>query len=409
MNIAMLTDTYFPQVNGVSTSVFLFRKHLEKLGHRVYIVSPVGPKGDPYFFKVKGFRTMQAKDQKIALPNAKHILEFLEANQITHLHSHSPLSMGWTALWLQKRYGYVHFHTYHTLLVDYRHYMPRFFRPTKKLIQEFSKWFCSEVDCVIAPTLEMKNELASYGLKKPIQVIPTGIDTALFQTAEPVDLREKYRLPKESFIALFAGRIAKEKNIVFLLEVAERLIRKGYPFFLVLVGNGPYFEELSEIVRKKRLSENVIFAGEMKREELASYYRSADCFTFASTSETQGLVVLEAQAAGLPVIAVAQKGVKSSLSDGEGCFLTENPDVDFFVDKLLVLMKNQLLRQEMKYQGMNYVQKRWSIEVFAKQVSDLYGTYEKPETYTPKKMFEFSELWMWLTGKLRNIQDNIFK
>jgi len=187
------------------------------------------------------------------------------------------------------------------------------------------------------------------------------------------------------------------------------LIRKGYPFFLVLVGNGPYFEELSEIVRKKRLSENVIFAGEMKREELASYYRSADCFTFASTSETQGLVVLEAQAAGLPVIAVAQKGVKSSLSDGEGCFLTENPDVDFFVDKLLVLMKNQLLRQEMKYQGMNYVQKRWSIEVFAKQVSDLYGTYEKPETYTPKKMFEFSELWMWLTGKLRNIQDNIFK
>ena len=118
---------------------------------------------------------------------------------------------------------------------------------------------------------------------------------------------------------------------------------------------------------------------------------------------------MEAQAAGLPVIAVAQKGVKSSLSDGEGCFLTENPDVDFFVDKLLVLMKNQLLRQEMKYQGMNYVQKRWSIEVFAKQVSDLYGTYEKPETYTPKKMFEFSELWMWLTGKLRNIQDNIFK
>ncbi|HOM54711.1 MAG TPA: glycosyltransferase, partial [Thermotogota bacterium] len=185
MNIAMLTDTYLPHVNGVSTSLFLFRKHLERLGHRVYIVSPVGQKGDPYFFKVMGFRSMQVKDQRIALPNTKRILDFLETNQITHLHSHAPLSMGWTALWLQKRYGFIHFHTYHTLLVDYLHYIPRFFRPTKKVIQEFSKWFCSEVDCTIAPTTEMKNELMAYGMKKPIHVIPTGIDTDLFRTAAP--------------------------------------------------------------------------------------------------------------------------------------------------------------------------------------------------------------------------------
>lgn len=409
MNIAMLTDTYLPQVNGVSTSLFLFRKHLERLGHRVYIVSPVGQKGDPYFFKVMGFRTMQVKDQRISLPNTKRILDFLETNQITHLHSHSPLSMGWTALWLQKRYGFIHFHTYHTLLVDYLHYIPRFFRPTKKVIQEFSKWFCSEVDCTIAPTIEMKNELMAYGMKKPIHVIPTGIDTDLFRTAAPIDLRAKHHLPKESFIALFAGRIAKEKNIVFLLEVVERMIRKGLSFYLILVGNGPFFEELSEIVRKKRLSENVIFAGEMKREELASYYRSADCFTFASTTETQGLVVLEALAAGLPVIAVAQKGVKSSLSEGEGSFLTEHPNVDFFVEKALLLMKDPELRQQMRGKGMEYVQKHWSIDVFAQHVSDLYGQFQKPEQYTPQKMFEFSELWMWVTGKLRNIQDNIFK
>ena len=409
MNIAMLTDTYLPHVNGVSTSLFLFRKHLERLGHRVYIVSPVGQKGDPYFFKVMGFRSMQVKDQRIALPNTKRILDFLETNQITHLHSHAPLSMGWTALWLQKRYGFIHFHTYHTLLVDYLHYIPRFFRPTKKVIQEFSKWFCSEVDCTIAPTTEMKNELMAYGMKKPIHVIPTGIDTDLFRTAAPIDLRAKHHLPKESFIALFAGRIAKEKNIVFLLEVVERMIRKGHSFYLVLVGNGPFFEELSEIVRKKRLSENVIFAGEMKREELASYYRSADCFTFASTTETQGLVVLEALAAGLPVIAVAQKGVKSSLSEGEGCFLTEHPNVDFFVEKALLLMKDPELRQQMRGKGMEYVQKHWSIDVFAQHVSDLYGQFQKPEQYTPQKMFEFSELWMWVTGKLRNIQDNTFK
>jgi glycosyltransferase involved in cell wall biosynthesis len=409
MNIAMLTDTYFPQVNGVSTSVYLFRKNLEKLGHRIYIVSPVGPKGDPYFFKVKGFRTMQQKDQKIALPDAKHLLQFLEDNQITHIHSHSPLSMGWTALWLQKRYGYVHFHTYHTLLVEYRHYMPRLFRPSRKLTQEFSKWFCSEVDCVIAPTTEMKKELEGYGLKKEIQVIPTGIDTDLFQTAQMVDLRKLYHLPKDAFISLFAGRMAKEKNITFLFEVTERLVRSGAPFYLVLVGNGPYYEELVEIVRKKKLNDRIIFAGEMPRTQLAGYYRSADCFSFASTSETQGLVVLEALAAGLPVIAVAQKGVKNVLKNGEGCFLTDTPDAAFFTEQITQLMKKPELRETASAEAVAYIKKNWSINLFAEKVSELYKKYQKPEQYVPKKMFEFSELWMWLTGKLRSIQDNIFK
>lgn len=365
MKIAMFTDTYIPQINGVATSVHIFRKYLEKRGHEVYIVAPVGPDDDECVLKVKGVTWPTEKQHKIAIAFSGKLRNFVKERKIEILHSHDPFVLGFRALKMQKEFSLPHVHTYHTLLVEYRHYIPKPFTPSKKMVADFSGWFCNMVNSVIAPTEEIKKELLSYGVKRRIYVIPTGIDTETFSKPRR-NIRKKLNLEGKK-VLLYVGRLAKEKNVYFLLEVMKKMEKN---VVLLMVGGGPEKEKLEEKAREEGL--NIIFTGYVPREELVDYYHAADVFVFSSLTETQGLVVLESLSAGTPVVAIARKGIKNVLENGKGALLIDEENVYVFSEKVKMLLQDEKLLEKMQEAGKKYVLEKWAMDVMVERLEKVY-------------------------------------
>ncbi len=373
LNIGMLTDTYIPQVNGVATSVHLFKRYLEKLNENVYVFAPMVPKNENRAFKISGLKFFWEPQHRLAIPISHKMLNLATRLSIDIVHSHAPFSMGFQALRLSEKLGIPHVHTYHTLLTEYRHYVPLPFRPTKEAVKEFSAWFCNLTDAVIAPTDKIKEELLEYGVKVPIQVLPTGIDVENFQ--RPIidfSIKEVHSIPPENKVILYAGRIAKEKNVDFLLEAFKAIHTHYEKVTLVMVGNGPEMQEISHTAKRLGITKNVVLTGYVQRDKLVSYYRQADVFAFASVTETQGLVVLEALAAGLPVVAVAKEGIKDVLKKDVGCILLDEVERGAFVSALERILKGPEYAAKLSQDGVEYVEQNWSMKTMAQKLDEIY-------------------------------------
>lgn len=378
----MFSDTYLPQVNGVATSIHLFRRELERLGHEVYVVAPVSPPGDDKVLVVPGVTFAFEKQHRIALPNLLTIVEFLEENRVELIHSHDPFSLGFRAMRAAKLMGLPHVHTYHTLLVKYRHYIPPPLTPTEAAVKAFSRWFCNNCHVVIAPTEAIREELTAYGVNVPIDVVPTGIDVENFKIPK-TDIRVKHGIPESRKILLFVGRLAKEKNVLFILDVF-REITKEFDVHLVLVGDGPLRGDIEDRIKKYKLHERTTLTGYLKREEVIDYYICSDLFIFASVTETQGLVVLESLAAGTPVVAVAKAGVADVLVDGQGCILLKEPNMKAFVQAVKDFLTSPGFYEEQKKKAREYIERNWSMRAVTKKLVAVYrkafDLVPRPET-----------------------------
>ncbi|MGC8544661.1 glycosyltransferase family 4 protein [Athalassotoga sp.] len=372
MNIGMMSDTYIPQINGVATSVHLFKEYLEEMGNNVYVFAPVVPSNENHAFKVSGLKFFFEPQHRFAIPLSQKILKLSLKLDLEMVHSHAPFSMGFQAIRLSEKIGIPHIHTYHTLLTEYRHYLPMPLRPTEKAVKEFSMWFCNMTDAVIAPTEKIKTELMDYGVKAPIYTLPTGIDVKNFQRGLRYSIREKHGIPPNDKIILFVGRVAKEKNILFLIDTFFELHKRIDNTTLLIVGDGPEKQEIIHKVSHLGIRNKVVFAGYITREDIIEYYRQSDLFAFASITETQGLVVLEALSAGLPVVAVAKEGIADVLVEGKGCLLVEEPLIKPFVDKMENILKDRNLRLRLSDEGVNYVNQNWSMDTMAKRLQDIY-------------------------------------
>ncbi len=372
LKIGMLTDTYIPQVNGVATSVNLFKKYLENLGENVYVFAPMVPENESNAFKVSGLKFFWEKQHRLAIPISHKIANLTSRLGIEIIHSHAPFSMGFQALRISEKLGIPHVHTYHTLLTEYRHYIPLPFRPTEEAVKEFSAWFCNLTDTVIAPTEKIKEELLGYGVTVPIHILPTGIDVENFQRPLSFSVREKHSIPQNHKIILYAGRIAKEKNVDFLLESFALLRSSIKNVTLIMAGNGPEMQETLHRARRLGISQNVVLTGYVKRDMLVEYYKQSDVFAFASVTETQGLVVLEALAAGLPVVAIAKEGVKDVLKDGIGTILLDEVEMPSFVRALEKMLKDESFSQKMSEEGVKYVTEHWSMNTMARRLDEIY-------------------------------------
>lgn len=368
----MFTDTYIPQANGVATSVSLYKRVLERLGHEVYVVAPIGPE-DNSIFAIGGIQFKWEKNHII--PNSGRLLpllNFVRQKKIEVIHSHAPFALGFRALTVQRRLQIPHVHTYHTLLVEYRHYIPKPLTPSAKSVEEFSAWFCNMINRVIAPTEKIKSELLRYGVTRPVDVIPTGIDVELFESANEFDIRRRHEIDNKSRVLLFVGRLAKEKNVVFVVQVLKELLKRNYDTHLIIVGDGPERSSLEKFVRELDIESHVTFTGYMPRKMLANYYRQADLFVFASESETQGLVVLESLAAGTPVVAVAKMGIADVLMDGQGALLIKEPILSEFIEKVEQLLCDESLYDRMSKVGKEYIIRNWSIDSKALLLENSY-------------------------------------
>lgn len=380
MRIAIFTDTYRPEINGVVTSIDTYRAELERQGHEVWIFCPrYFGQDDPHPRNVRmpsiPFPFKMMKERRVAWMSPAAILRFgrVKADVI---HSQVPGNLGVGAVITSTVWRTPHVHTYHTHYMEYTHYMP-FPRPfARRAVIWIARHFCGRCSHVIVPSNGIKQEILGYGVDAPITVIPTGIDLQGRQTSTPLDdLFERYGLGdtdrlRGKRLLVSVGRLGREKNIRFLIRAASRIRDAGEPFHFFMIGDGPDREEIEEEIRARGLNDEVTITGYLRRDDVLSFLRASDLFIFASKTETQGLVLLESLAVGTPVVAISATGVDDLIGDDVGGILTPD-DPDRFAEAVIHLLRTPRLYREKRREARARAA-LWSVEGQARRVIAVY-------------------------------------
>ncbi len=311
MKIGLFSDAYLPEISGVTTVVSWLKQELERRGHEVYVYVPayIGARDnrEERVYRFRSRRFLFNTASRVALPYNRRAARTFKHLDI--IHSHTPFSLGLVALGAALRYHIPHVHTYHTHLVEYRHYLPFPLRPPKRTTEELTAAFCNRCTVITAPSTPMKEALLSYGVHRPIHVLPFGVNLELFQRPSVWDPRRELGIGADAHLYLYAGRLAVEKNLPFLVRAYKRIHAADPHSVLVIAGDGPRRRPLEELVRAEGLTDAVIFAGFLDHPRLVDLYKQADLFLFASKTETEGMVLIEAMAGGTPAVAIGEMGV----------------------------------------------------------------------------------------------------
>lgn len=377
MRLAIFTDSYYPYVSGVVNSIAGSVKELRALNHQVYIFAPRYPcscEDEEGIFRFPSVRPPTNPDYSIAIPFFWGLGRTLRNLKIDLIHVHSPFIMGRVGVTQARRLGVPVVFTYHTLYDQYVHYVPISPEITRRLTVKWTRNFCHCCDRVIVPTPRVKELLRAQGVKAPIEVLPTGVDIKRFGEGDGQKFRRQYRIPASALMLLFVGRLAKEKNVDFLLRafayLLKEIVKGEKEIFLVIVARGPEEEHLKELASLLGVRERVIFTGQLVGEDLVNSYHAADLFVFPSVTETQGLVVVEAMAAGLPVVALDAFGVGDLVSHGEDGWLSE-PVPEAFAYSTWRLLQEQGRREKMS-QAARKKAESLSSPVIARRLEKIY-------------------------------------
>jgi len=324
LNIGLFTDTYFPQINGVATSVHILEKELTSMGHNVYIFTTTNPKTQRKHnvFRMPSMPFVFLPTHRVGLFYPPQVLLKIRKLKLDIVHTHSEFSLGIFGKVVSEVAKIPQIHTYHTLWEDYVHYVAGGHIITAKMARRYSKYFCNMARAVIAPTDKARNALLSYDVKRPIRVIPTGIDFAPFAPSgfcpnEIAKLRKSLGIMPNDKVLLMLGRVAKEKSMDVIVRQMPEIIKCVPNAKLVVVGDGPARAELQALAKSLGMAERTIFTGSRPWSEIGKYYQLGDVFVSASTSETQGLTYVEAMAAGVPVVAKYDKSIAELVRHGE--------------------------------------------------------------------------------------------
>ncbi|HTD45803.1 MAG TPA: glycosyltransferase [bacterium] len=317
MNIGLFTDSYLPRSSGVVRAVDAAARGLRSRGHRVYIFAPAYPGYTDAAQDVYRFPSIAAPghaDFPLAVPYSAAHLRTLRGLRLDLIHSHSPFLLGGLGAWVAHTFHLPLVFTYHTLYAEYAHYAPLVGELTRPFIIAYTTAYCNRCDRVLVSVPAMTGILHAYGVRARIEVVPSvGIDPAEFAHPSPQTVRAWYHIPAAAPLLLFVGRLAREKGIALLLEVAAALPE----VWLLLVGDGPERQDLQAQAQRLGLGERVIFAGELDHAHVVDALHACDLFVFPSQTETLGLAVLEAMAAGRVVVAVQGGAMPDIVRDGE--------------------------------------------------------------------------------------------
>jgi 1,2-diacylglycerol 3-alpha-glucosyltransferase len=336
MKICMMTNTYLPHVGGVARSVSTFAEEFLREGHEVLVVAPefdgkpLPAKAEAMVERVPSLRNFNGSEFSVRLPLATALSNRLEEFQADIIHAHHPFLLGDTALRVAMNKNVPIVFTHHTRYEDYTHYVP-FSDAMKEIAIEVSTHYANLCDGVIAPSESIARVIRRRGVTSPIAVIPTGIDVQAFASADGTRFRARMKIPDDATVIGHVGRLALEKNLGYLAEAVALHLKQDSKARFLVVGDGPWREQLKEVFEKHGVADRLILAGKRTGRVLREAYRAMDVFAFASLSETQGMVVAEAMAAGLPVVALDASGVREVVRDGENGFLlpTKAPAEDF--------------------------------------------------------------------------------
>jgi glycosyltransferase involved in cell wall biosynthesis len=384
MKISMFTNTYLPHIGGVARSVSTFAEALQERGHAVQIIAPtfheMGKAVEQNIVRVPALQNFNGSDFSVRIPLPGIIGEAINDFAPDIIHSHHPFLLGDAALRMARAFKLPLIFTHHTLYERYTHYVPLDSATLKRFIIELATGYANLCNRVIAPSTSVKNLLLHRGVKTAIRVLPTGVDVDFFAGGDGRGFRVRNQITPETRVIGHIGRLAREKNLPYLAKaVAEAIHQKPGSCFLV-AGKGDAEREIREIFSSRNLSDQLILLGNLSGDDLADCYAAMDIFAFASQSETQGLVLVEAMAASTPVIALSASGVDDVLENGRnGTMLAANASTDDFAAALLAALNNPKQLASWRARSMETA-RQFSKEACTDKLVDLYQqTLEQEE------------------------------
>lgn len=382
MRVLFVSDVYFPRVNGVSTSIRTFREDLATCGVETLLVAPhyaqqqpAGAAEEPGVVRVPAAGVPgDPEDRRMRWRALTRALEQQSTRGFDLVHIHTPFIAHYAGVRFARRAKLPCIATYHTFFEEYLHHylpvLPR--RIGRVLARSFTRSQCRDVQALIAPSEPMRAVLLEYGVTTPIHVLPTGLPADRFRQGDGAAFRARTGLPPDVPLAIYIGRVAHEKNIGFLIDMFREVIRAMPRAMLVVAGEGPARPALEAQAAALDLRERVRFVGYLDRNtELLDCYAAADAFVFASRTETQGLVLLEAMAQGAPVVSTAELGARSILTPESGALVVPEERQAFAAEVVRVL-GDPALKAELARRGRAYA-RTWSSAFMARRLAELYA------------------------------------
>jgi glycosyltransferase involved in cell wall biosynthesis len=377
MNILMISDVYFPRVNGVSTSIATFRGSLAALGHSVMLIAPDYPTAadeDAGIVRIPSrYLLLDPEDRILKAGEILSQEHQLRDRRFDLLHIQTPFIAHHVGVKLARRLGIPCVETYHTYFEEYLyHYIP--FLPKlflKSVARALTRRQCNQMDAVVVPSQAMHEVLDDYGVRAPVSEIPTGIEPGDLPPGSRERFCSTHGIDASRPMLVHIGRVAHEKNIAFLLDVLLAVRRVVPEVLLVIAGEGPALVHLRRQALALGLERSIRFLGYLKRgPSLSDCYCAGDVFVFASATETQGLVLLEAMTLGVPVVSTAVMGTRDILAAGKGALVAGETVTDF-ADKVVRLLGDPVLRERLGREARDHAD-GWSAEVMARRLVEFY-------------------------------------
>ena len=378
MNICMFTNTYLPHVGGVARSVQFFAEDLMGMGHRVLVVAPTFPentepgRGRPSVVRVPAIQQFNGSDFSVRIPLPLYIDQEIEQFVPDIVHSHHPFLLGDAAVRVARKRNLPLVFTHHTLYEQYTHYVPVDSEALIGFVVRLSTLYANLCCQVVAPSRSIARLLSERGVTRPIEEVPTGVDIDFFADGNGEKFRREIGLPHDALVVGHLGRLAPEKNLVYLAEAVAIFMTKAPTAHFLVIGDGPSRSEIKRIFVKRQLEDRLHLAGKATGDRLRDAYGAMDLFVFSSTSETQGMVLVEAMAAGKPVIALDASGSREVIRDKEnGRLLPEKASPADFAAALWQFQSEPGLKEMWTSEARRTAQ-QFSRAVCAQKMENLY-------------------------------------
>ncbi len=404
MNILMMTNTFTPFVGGVEKSILAFTGQYRKLGHRVVIVAPEfenQPEREEDVIRVPAIPNFNGSNFSLQLPVPGFLANALGTFKPDVVHAHHPFLLGDTALRVAYTQDVPLVFTHHTLYEQYTHYLPFDSEGLKQFVVELAAGYADLCDQVFAPSQSMAEIVLGRGVRTPVEVVPTGIELSEYAASDRRKARSWLALPQDALVIGFVSRLAPEKNLEFLSESVARVLTAEPDAYFLVIGDGPEKEKVREIFFSRGLEERLRFAGVLEGCMLIDAYHAMDVFVFASKSETQGMVLVEAMAAGVPVVGIRAPGVQDVIEDDVNGRLVTEEDPKLFSHVIRSILKAPALRKKDLRLNALKTAGDYSIAACARKALQAYA---RLKTNSKREYPEGDEAW---SGALRRIKAEI--
>ena len=398
MRIGIFSETYTPYISGLVTSEVMLKKALEKKGHVVYVVT-ANLESFHYEYdekekilKVPGIPT-GIYDSRLTSIYPIRAINKIKSWNLDVIHSQTEFAIGTFARLFAKQYNIPIVHTYHTMYEDYVHYITKgyFNRSSKKIVKYLTSFYCDKtINELIVPTKKAYDLFKEkYNIQRNIHIIPTGIEVERFyrekvNLKKVTSLKKKYNIKKNDFSLIFVGRIAEEKNVPYLLEVMKEIIKKKSNIKLLIIGDGPDKEKYEKLSSSMKIDSNVIFTGKVSWDDIPAYYNMGDAFISASTTETQGLTIIEAMASSLPALCINDESFSGTVVDDLNGFLFNSKEE---CEECILKLAGDKKLTEYLSKGARISAEKHSEKYFGEQVLDVYKLAIKNRKLSYKERF----------------------